>query len=113
MEAEEENCEVIVRDILWDMGIIRDIAGFHAVHRVGPIRPGPDGKQSRIQIIMKFISRKDRNEVWHRKENISKSKKYPGAFFVQDYPREVAAERVDRRKIAKKAGGELVYFVTG
>ena len=99
MEAEEENYEVIVRYILWDMGIIREVSGFHAVHRVGPIRPGPDGKQSRRQIIMRFISRKDRNEVWHRKENISKSKKYPGAFFVQDYLREVAAERADLKNI--------------
>ena len=40
--------------------------------------------------------------MWHRKENISKAKKYPGAFFFQDYPREVAAERAELRKIAKK-----------
>ena len=46
MEAEEEDCEVIVRDILRDMGITRETAGFHAVHRVGPIRRGPDGKPS-------------------------------------------------------------------
>ena len=38
-----------------------------------------------------------------RKENVSKAKKYLGAFFVQDYPREVAAERAQLRKIAKKA----------
>ena len=81
MEVEEEDFEVIVRDILRDMGITREIAGFHAVHRVGPIRRGPDGKPFRRQIIIRFISRKDRNEVWHRKENISKTKKYLGAFF--------------------------------
>ena len=103
MEAEEEDCEVIVSEILRDMGITQEIAGFHAVQRVGPIRRGPDGKPFRRQIIMRFISRKDRNEVWHRKENISKARKYRGAFFVQDYPREVAAERAELRKIARKA----------
>ena len=52
---------------------------------------------------MRFILRKDRNEVWHKKEDISKAKNYPGAFFVQDYPREAAAERAELRRIAKKA----------
>ena len=103
MEAEEEACEVIVCDILRDMRITCEIAGFYSIHRAGHIRRGPDGKPSRRQIIMWFISRKDRNEVWHRKENISRAKKYPGAFFVQDYPREVAAERAELRRIAKKA----------
>ena len=74
------------------MGITREIAGFHAVHRVGAIRRGPDGKPSRRQIIMSFISQKDRNEVWQKKENISKDKKCPEAFFVQDYRREVSTE---------------------
>ena len=81
------------------MGITREIAGFHAVHRVGPIQHAPDGRPFRRQIIIRFISRKDRNEVWHRKENMSKAKKYTGAFFVQDYPRKVA----ELRKIARKA----------
>ena len=100
-QGQEEACEVIVRNILQDMGITREIAGFHAVHRVGPMPCGPDGKPSRRQIIMRFISRKDRNKVWRKKEGISKAKKYPGGFFVQDYL--CAAERVELRRIAKKA----------
>ena len=38
-QRQEEDCEVIiVRDILRDMGITREIAGFHAVHTVGLMR---------------------------------------------------------------------------
>ena len=63
---------------------------------------GPSQSYSH-QIIMRFVNRQHRELVWRNKENISKSKKYSGAFFVPDYPKEIAQERSLLRKAAKRA----------
>ena len=56
------------------------------------------------QIIMRFTGRKDRDRVWAEKEKIKKCKKeFSSCFFVADLPREVAQERAQLRRIAKRA----------
>ena len=52
---------------------------------------------------MRFVNRQHRELVWRNKENISKSKKYSGAFFVPDYPKEIGQERSLLRKAARRA----------
>ena len=109
-EKEQEDVEKIVRGILDEMGVLRDNLEFHAVHRVsvkkqvGEYLDHPDGpKQYNRQIIMRFVNRQDRDRVWMNKEKIKNSKNYSSAFFIQDFPKEIADERAKLRKIAKNA----------
>ena len=52
---------------------------------------------------MRFVNRQHRELVWRNKANISESKNYSGAFFVPDYPKEIAQERSLLRKAARRA----------
>ena len=52
---------------------------------------------------MRFTSRKDRDRVWAEKGKIEKCKEFSSCFFVTDLPREVAQERAQLRRIAKRA----------
>ena len=110
---EGEDTEGLVREILNEMGVLRESIEFHAVHRVGQKRVstnsessangnGPSRSYNR-QIIMRFVNRQHRELVWRNKENISKSKKYSGAFLVPDYPKEIAQGRSLLRKAARRA----------
>ena len=100
----DEDCEKFVRKILDKMGVLRYGLDFHAVHRVPRVVPSQkDKRDTPRQIIMRFTSRKDRDRVWAGKGKIKKRKEFSSCFFVADLPREVAQERVQLRRIAKRA----------
>ena len=102
-EEEDENdeqTEKTVRDILDEMGLLREGLTFHAGHRVGPNR---SDRTSPRQIIMRFLVRKDKERVWQNREKILKSVKFGTCFFTLNYPKEIADERSLLRKIAKRA----------
>ena len=116
----------MVREILDEMGVLRESIEFHAVHRVGQKRESTKSESSangnghsrsyNRQIIVRFVNRQHRELVWRNKENISKSKKYSGAFFVRNYPKEIAQERSLLRKAARRARDneiKLKYETTG
>ena len=80
-EKEGEKPEGVVREILQQMGVLRENLKFHAVHRVGEKRwLSKDGIQYNRQIIMRFINRQDRDRVWKNKEKILECEKHKHAF---------------------------------
>ena len=111
-ENECEDTEVLVCEILDEMGVMRESLEFYAVYRVGQKRVSTKSESSangnepspyNRQIIMRFVNRQHRELVWRNKTNISKSKKYSGTFFVPDYPKGIAQERSLLRKAATRA----------
>ena len=104
IEEEGEEPEDVVREILQQMGVLRENLEFHAVHRVGEKRwLSKDGIQYNRQIMMRFINRQDRDRVWKNKVKILECEKYKHAFFVKDLLKEVAREKAILRKVVKKA----------
>ena len=108
-ENEGEDTEGLVREILNEMRVLRESIEFHAVQKRVSTKSessangnGPSRLYNR-QIIMRFVNRQHRELVWRNKENISKSKKYIGAFFAPDYPKEIAQEQSLLRKAARRA----------
>ena len=66
-EEDDENCEEVVVHCLTEIGINPASMNFHAVHRVGKKKPSPTNSTEVVsprQIIVRFISRKNRDNVW-------------------------------------------------
>ena len=92
-EEDDENCEEVVVHCLTEMGINPASMNFHAVHRVGKKKPSPTNSTEEVsprQIIVRFISRKDRDNVWENRGKVKNStdKLFENAFFVPDLTRE-------------------------
>ena len=61
---------------LTEMGINPASMNFHAVHRVGKKKPSPTNSTEEVsprQIIVRFISRKDRDNVWENRGKVKNS----------------------------------------
>ena len=98
------------------MGINPASMNFHAVHRAGKKQPSPTNSTEEVsprQIIVRFISRKDRDNVWGENRGKVKNSTYKlleNAFFVPDHTKEKAeisyklhkAGRWDREKYKMK-----------
>ena len=96
-EEDDENCEEVVVHCLTEMGINPASMNFpwncHAVRRVRKKKPSPansTGEISPRQIIVRFISRKDRDNVWENRGKVKNStdRLFENAFFVPDLTRE-------------------------
>ena len=66
------------------MGIDASNIKFHAVHRVGK------KIQNRCRpIIARFISLRDRNEIWSNRGKIKYSKNYSDAYITEDFAKAI------------------------
>ena len=61
-EIEDEDCKLVIQDIIQQMGIDLSTIRYHAVHRVGR---GLEGRHR--PIIVRFVSREDRELVWSKR----------------------------------------------
>ena len=107
-EEDDENCEEVVVRCLTEMGINPASMNFHAVHRVGKKKPSPTNSTEEVspkQIIVRFISRKDRDNVWENRGKVKSStdKLFENAFFVPDLTGENAEISYKLRKAARRA----------
>ena len=88
-EEESEDCKSLINEVIQDeMGIDTANIKFHAVHRVGKkienrCRP----------IIVRFISREDRNQIWQNRGKIKHSDNYPDAYITEDFAKAIQDER--------------------
>ena len=88
-EEEEEDCRALIYDILQrDLELDATSIKFHAVHRVGKIMEGRTRP-----IIVRFVSREDRNLVWAKRGKIKKSTAYTDAYITEDFARAIQEER--------------------
>jgi len=88
-EEEEEDCRALIYDILQrDLELNTTSIKFHAVHRVGKIMEGRTRP-----IIVRFVSREDRNLVWAKRGKIKQSTKYTDAYITEDFARAIQEER--------------------
>ena len=60
---------------------------------------------------MRFVNRQHRELVWRNKAKISKSKNYNGAFFVPDYPKEIAQDQSLLRNAARRARNNEIVLI--
>ena len=61
---------------------------FHAVHRVGK------KVQERTRpIIVRFVSREDRNAVWAKRDKIKQSNVHTDAYITEDFARAIYSRR--------------------
>lgn len=101
-ESQDEDCEKVVHDIIErDLGIDTSGIRFHAVHRVGK----RDGSRCR-PIIVRFVCRMDRDQVWSKRGKLKKSKVHTDAYITEDYARAIQKEREILIKAMMKARNE-------
>ena len=75
---------------------------FHAVHRVGK------KVQERTRpIIVRFVSREDRNAVWAKGDKIKQSDVHTDAYITEDFARAIQEERKVLIKAMTKAREDL------
>lgn len=100
-EEEEEDCRALIYDILQrDLELDTTSIKFHAVHRVGKIMEGRTRP-----IIVRFVSREDRNLVWAKRGKIKQSTSYTDAYITEDFARAIQEERKVLIKAMFKAKG--------
>ena len=69
-EEDDENCEEVVVHCLTEMGINPASMNFHAVQRVRKKKLSPTNSTEEVsprQIIVRFMSRMDRDSVWENR----------------------------------------------
>ena len=91
-EEDDENCEEVVVRCLTEMGINPASMNFHAVHRVGKKKPSPTNSTEEVsprQIIVRFISKKDSDNVWENRGKVKNStdKLFENAFLYPILPK--------------------------
>lgn len=84
-----EDCKVTIENIIKkDLNIDTSAIRFHAIHRVGRKTTG------RVRpIIVRFLSREDRDQVWSCRRKLKNSESFQDAYITQDYAREIQKER--------------------
>ena len=75
---------------------------FHAVHRVGK-----KVQERRRPIIVRFVSREDRNAVWAKGDKIKQSDVHTDAYITEDFARAIQGERKVLMKAMSKARDDL------
>ena len=113
-EKDDENCEEVVVRCLTEMDISPTSMNFHAVHRVGKKKPSPTNSTEEVsprQIIVRFISRKDRDNVWENRGKVKNStdKLFENAFFCTKENPEISYKL---RKAARRAREKYKMKVT-
>jgi len=100
---EKEDCKAMIYDILQrDLKLDTSSIRFCAVHRVGKLM------QRRTRpIIMRFVSREDRNLVWAKLGKIKQSTVYSDAYITEDFAGAIQEEREAVIKAIIKARDEL------
>ena len=88
-ETEGEDCKALICDILQkDMKLDASSIKFHAVHRVGK------KVQERTRpIILRFVSREDRNVVWAKRDKIKQSNVHTDAYITEGFASAIQEER--------------------
>ena len=80
-EMEKEDCKAMIYDILQrDLELDTSLIRFHAVHQVGKLMQGRTRP-----IIVRFVSREDRNLVWAKRGKIKQSTVHPDAYITEDF----------------------------
>ena len=101
-ENEGEDCKSVVHDIIKnDLGIDSKDIRFHAVHRVGK---NVEGRHR--PIIVRFISREDRDLTWRNRSKIKSSSNHPNSYITEDFARAIQEERKILIKAMMKARNE-------
>ena len=102
-EMEKEDCKAMIYDILQrDLELDTSLIRFHAVHRVGKRMQGRTRP-----IIVRFVSREDRNLVWEKRSKIKQSTVLSDAYITEDFARAIQEERKVLIKAMIKAREEL------
>ena len=102
-EMEKEDCKAVIYDILQrDLELDTSLIRFHAVHRVGKLMQGRTRP-----IIVRFVSREDRNLVWAKRGKIKQSTVHSDAYITEDFARAIQEERKVLIKAMIKARDEL------
>ena len=102
-EMEKEDCKAMIYDILQrDVKLDTSLIRFHAVHRVGKRMQGRTRP-----IIVRFVSREDRNLVWEKRSKIKQSTVHSDAYITEDFARAIQEERKVLIKAMIKAREEL------
>ena len=103
-ESEGEDCKALICDIFIQKETKLDASSikFHAVHRVGK------KVQERTRpIIVRFVSREDRNVVWAKRVKIKQSNVHTDAYITEDFARAIEEERKVLIKVMTKAREDL------
>ena len=116
-KEDDENCKEVVVRCLTEMGINPVSMNFHAVHRVRKKKPSPTNSTEEVsprQIIVRFISRKDRDNVWENRGKVKNStdKLFENAFFLSNLMKENAAISNKLHKAARRAREKYIMKVT-
>lgn len=85
-EMEKEDCKAMIYDISVQKVLELDTSSirFHAIHRVGKRMQGRTRP-----IIVRFISREDRNLVWAKRGKIKQSTVHSDAYMTEDFARAI------------------------
>ena len=97
-EIEDEDCKSVIQDIIQQMGIDSSTIRYHAVHRVGRRLEG-----RHRPIIVRFVSREDRELVWSKRGKIKQLHQFKEAYITEDYARAIQNERQTLIKAMMKA----------
>ena len=86
---EKQDCKAMIygvlqRDLKLDTSSIR----FHAGRRVGKLMQG-----RKRPIIVRFVSREDRNLVWAKQGKIKKCTVHSDAYIIEDFAHAIQEER--------------------
>ena len=101
-EMEKEDCRAVIHDILQrDLELDTSLIRFRAVHRVGKLMQGRTRP-----IIVRFVSREDRNLVWGKRGKIKQSTVQSDAYITEDFARAIQEERKVLIKAMIKARDE-------
>ena len=101
-EMEKEDCRAVIHDILQrDLELDTSLIRFRAVHRVRKLMQGRTRP-----IIVRFVSREDRNLVWAKRGKIKQSTVHSDAYITEDFARAIQEERKVLIKAMIKARDE-------
>ena len=81
-EESDEDPEKLVTKVFKDAGVDIDPEDFHAVHRNGP--PRKPGDNSIRPILVKFVSRKKKQEVMRKKKTLKEKEGYDKTYVLED-----------------------------
>ena len=88
LETEDEDCKSVIQNIIQQMEIDSSTIRYHAVHRVGKKLEG-----RHRPIIVRFVSREDRELVWSKRGKIKQIHQLEEAYITEDYARAIQKER--------------------
>lgn len=98
LETEDEDCKSVIQNIIQQMEIDSSTIRYHAVHRVGKRLEG-----RHRPIIVRFVSREDRELVWSKRGKIKQLLQFEEAYITEDYARAIQKERQILIKAMMKA----------